>query len=306
MGESDRYGSYRIKKPWRERLGSDAITVLIAAHVIAFIFFLLVLGIYKIVGAEGYDWLMSKFALPASPKEFLFQPWSIITYSITEFYFNFFRLLSNMVWLFFYAQILKLYTRDAVIIPIFIYGTIAGAIGFLVFCAIPVFATSQGISLYGAHNGIISLAMAATIMAPSYKILPQIRGGISLWIVTLIYLLLNVGSVALVGTGYGVGLLLAALAGAVFSILLKKDIDITDWMNNLWQRAGLLLVKPIKKQAKEVVFYKTGNRQPYSKEPIVTADKIDELLDKINEKGINSLTAKEKEILRRHAEGGNN
>jgi len=306
MAESDRYSDYRIKKSWRDRIGRDAITILIAIHIIGFVFFLLVLGIYKVAGANSYEQLMSRFAVPTSLKAFLYQPWSIFTYSTTEVFSNFFRLLSNMVWLFFYAQILKLYTRDAVIIPIFIYGTILGAIGFLVFCAIPSFAQLQVMPLMGAHNGIIALAMAATVIAPSYKILPQIRGGISLWIVTLIYLLINVSSVAVVGAGYGVGLLLAAMVGASFSLLLKKDIDITDWMNNLWQKLRLFFVKPVKKTAKEVVFYKTGNRQPYNKEPIVTAEKIDQLLDKINEKGIGALTAIEKEILRKHAEGNNN
>ena len=306
MGELDRYGNYRIKKSWRKWISGDAISVLIASHVIAFVFFLLVLGIYKIAGANGYQQFIGRFALPDSFKEFLFQPWSIFTYSITEVYSNFFRLLSNMVWLFFYAQILKLYTRDAVIIPIFIYGTILGALGFLVFSAIPGLSYLQNMKLFGAHNGIIALAMAATFIAPSYKILPQIRGGISLWIVTLIYLLLNVGSVAVVGTGYGVGLLLAASAGAAFSLLLKRNTDITDWLNNLWQRIGLIFERQKRTPAKEVLFYKTGKRVPYNKEPIVTPSKIDELLDKISEKGYNALTEKEKEILRKHAEGNNN
>jgi hypothetical protein len=211
-----------------------------------------------------------------------------------------------MVWLYFYAQILKLYTRDAVIVPIFIYGTILGGLGFLVFSSIPELSYLQNIQLFGAHNGIIALAMAATFIAPTYKILPQIRGGISLWIVTLIYLLLNVGSVAVVGTGYGVGLLLAAIVGASFSLLLKKDTDITDWANNLWYKMGLFFTRQKKTPAKEVVFYKTGKRQPYNKEPIVTPGKIDELLDKISEKGYNALTEKEKEILRKHAEDNNN
>ncbi len=93
MAESDRYSDYRIKKSWRDRLGRDAITILIAIHIIAFVFFLLVLGIYKVAGADSYDLLMSRFAIPTSLKAFLFQPWSIFTYSITEVYSNFFRLL---------------------------------------------------------------------------------------------------------------------------------------------------------------------------------------------------------------------
>ncbi len=303
MGEADRYSNYRIKKPWRDRIGKDAITVLIAAHVAGFVLFLIILAIYQIPTLAGYDKFISYFTLPTSAKKLLFQPWSIFTYSITDFGANFFRVLSNMVWLFFYGQILRLYTRDEVIIPVFIYGTIFGAAGFIVFCSFSSQAAYQSLSLFGAHNGVFALAIAATVIAPKYKILPQLRGGISLWIVTLIYILLNVGSVSAVGTGYGIGILFAGAVGAMFTLLLKKDIDITDWMNSFWQSIQMLFVKPIKSQAKEVVFYKTGNREPYSKDPIVTDKKIDELLDKISEYGMDSLTAKEKEILRKHSEG---
>ena len=53
---------------------------------------------------------------------------------------------------------------------------------------------------------------------------------------------------------------------------------------------------------KEKVFYNTGNRMPYSKTSNVTEQRIDEILDKINQKGYNYLSKEEKDILKRASE----
>ncbi len=304
MGESDRYGEYRIKKSWRDRLENNAITKLIGAHVVVFIVLVLLLIIASIGKSSVHEKTVSALSLPGTLADFIRQPWTLFTYSFAEYGQNFFRFLSNMVWLFFFAQILKLYTRDAAIIPVFIYGTLLGAMGYIAYAELAYKTLYGGLALFGAHNGVMALAFAATFLAPTYKILPQLRGGISLWIVTLIYLLINAGSVSAVGQPYAVGLLCAGLSGIAFSLCLKNEIDITDWMNDVWQKIKLIFQRPDSNPVKSKVFYKTGNRKPYNKEPIVTQKIIDEILDKINDKGINALTVREKEILRRHAEDG--
>ncbi|HYM93261.1 MAG TPA: DUF6576 domain-containing protein, partial [Chitinophagaceae bacterium] len=53
-----------------------------------------------------------------------------------------------------------------------------------------------------------------------------------------------------------------------------------------------------KKPIKEELFYKTSSR-PYNKTPNITQQRIDEILDKINQKGYNFLTDEEKELLKR-------
>ena len=53
---------------------------------------------------------------------------------------------------------------------------------------------------------------------------------------------------------------------------------------------------------KEKVFYNTGNRAPYNKTSNVTEQRINEILDKINQKGYDHLTKEEKDILKRASE----
>ncbi|MEP7319853.1 MAG: DUF6576 domain-containing protein, partial [Panacibacter sp.] len=53
-----------------------------------------------------------------------------------------------------------------------------------------------------------------------------------------------------------------------------------------------------KKPLSQQKFYKS-NRKPFEKIPRVTQQKLDELLDKINQEGYASLSAEEKEFLKK-------
>ena len=53
---------------------------------------------------------------------------------------------------------------------------------------------------------------------------------------------------------------------------------------------------------KEQVFYETGGRKPFSKSPNITQQRVDEILDKINQKGYQYLTEEEKSILKKAAD----
>ena len=68
--------------------------------------------------------------------------------------------------------------------------------------------------------------------------------------------------------------------------------NLYDWFNNLFNPS-----KPVKKMKHEL-FYKS-KRAPYTKTPNLTQQKIDEILDKINQKGYSHLTEEEKELLKR-------
>ena len=50
------------------------------------------------------------------------------------------------------------------------------------------------------------------------------------------------------------------------------------------------------------MFYNTGTRNPYHKTSNVTEQRVDEILDKISQKGYNALTKEEKDILKRASE----
>jgi hypothetical protein len=74
-----------------------------------------------------------------------------------------------------------------------------------------------------------------------------------------------------------------------------------DWITTIFNPD-----RPRKKQAaRQKYFYKVGKTNPYRKVPHITQKRIDEILDKINQKGYKFLTDEEKEILRRASEDDN-
>jgi hypothetical protein len=91
----------------------------------------------------------------------------------------------------------------------------------------------------------------------------------------------------------------------LFIFLLRKDIDGSLWMNNFYNWL-INLFNPDKKREtvniKERVFYNTDGKKPYKKTPNITPQRVDEILDKINQKGYHLLTEEEKNILKRAAE----
>jgi hypothetical protein len=56
------------------------------------------------------------------------------------------------------------------------------------------------------------------------------------------------------------------------------------------------------RKIKEKMFYKSGDQKPFVKRSNITQQRIDEILDKINQKGYNLLTEEEKSILKRASE----
>ena len=74
-------------------------------------------------------------------------------------------------------------------------------------------------------------------------------------------------------------------------------------MNRLYNRVANLFNpdKPVHKpeKIKEKVFYNTHGQQPYIKRPVITQERIDEILDKINQKGYTHLSEEEKTILKK-------
>jgi hypothetical protein len=99
----------------------------------------------------------------------------------------------------------------------------------------------------------------------------------------------------------------AGLTGFLFAKALLRGSDWSAWMNNLYDRITHLFQprqKNVKRAVqKEEVFYDTRGKQPFIRRVNVTQQRIDEILDKINQKGYQKLTEEERDILRRASEG---
>jgi hypothetical protein len=128
-----------------------------------------------------------------------------------------------------------------------------------------------------------------------------------LWILTIVYVAIDLAGVGGAPYAYHLAHAAGAAMGFIFVKELRKGRDWGAWMHHLHQTATNLAnpnnVKE-KKAFKKELFYKNQGNPPYTKTPLITQQKVDELLDKISQKGYQHLTEEEREFLKRASEEG--
>ena len=158
--------------------------------------------------------------------------------------------------------------------------------------------------MLGGNASIMAVAVATTALAPNFRLFRMLNGGIPLWILTLLYVVIDFAGSG--GTAHHLAHLGGGLMGYLFIVSFKKGYDWSVWMNDVYYWF-INLFNPEKKTSprqmtKDKIFYNTGGRKPYFKKPVVTQQRIDQILDKINQKGFEHLTEEEKNILKKARE----
>lgn len=247
--------------------------------------------------------ILSWFALKANASNLLTKPWTLIT--CTFVHTNIWQLFASMVWLWCFGFVLVDLTGFSKLIPVFIYGTLAAAAGYLISANIIFGAPHSDAYFIGGTAAVLAVSAAATTISPHYKLLPMLGGGISLWVVSIIFLVIDLATLPPSNPVLYIAHLCGALAGFLFIILLRRGVDGSSWMNNLydWFINLFTPVEPSKKQAaiKSTLFYK-ADKEPFLKTPHLTQKKLDDILDKINQSGFDTLSQQEKDFLKRASE----
>jgi membrane associated rhomboid family serine protease len=294
-------------------LGQDGnqLVNLIIAILLAFMIFKLIYVIYYFAELDKsayYSGIFDWFILPANVDKLMHRPWTILTYMFMHD--GVFHLLGNLLWLWAFGYIMQDLAGNGKIIPVFLYGGFAGAAFFLLSYNIfpKLLAVSDLATLHGASAGVMAIAVATTMLAPDYRIFPMLNGGIPLWVLTLVFVIIDFATIPVSNTGGHIAHIAGAGMGLLFIYQMRRGNDWGAWMNNLFNWATTLFNpdKPKKPAAaKQKYFYKVGKTNPYKKVPNVTQKRIDEILDKINQKGFRFLTDEEKEILKRASQDDN-
>lgn len=300
MGIYDR--DYKTSR-FTDNLLDNAVVRLIIIIIVVFVLFQFIRVFYLFSFTNDADGkfmndIYNNLALPGGFDQFIRKPWTLVTYMF--YHDDIWHIIGNMLWLWMFGYIFHSLTGNKQIIPLFIYGGLGGAIIFLLSYTFFPALRVQNVNMVGASGGIMAIVVAATVLAPGYRIFPMIRGGIPLWVLTVLYLIIDL---ALIPKNNNTGGRIAHLAGGItgflFVFALRRGYDWSiglnrffDWVNDLFNPD-----KP-RKKTKEQLFYKS-QRKPFTKTPNLSQQRIDEILDKINQQGFNSLTAEEKELLKK-------
>jgi membrane associated rhomboid family serine protease len=289
-------------------VGADgnALMNLMALLMMAFIIFAFIEVIYTFsYGKQGtvhyHDEIFPWVAMPANLHQLVRAPWTFLTHPFIHD--GVWSILGNLLWLWAFGYIYQDMTGYRKLVPLFLMGSYVGAIVFLLtYNLIPgLHADLATAKAWGAGSGVMAVAIATTVLAADYRIFPMIRGGIPLWVITLVFGLASLASIPIRHTGEHLSLLAAAGFGYVFQLQQNKDRDWTAWMNKGWDWLTNLF-NPDKhnggKATKDQLFYK-ATVPPYQKQTNFSQQRVDEILEKIHQKGFKSLTEEERDILKR-------
>ena len=299
---------YQQKRGQRLAIGQDgnALTFLIAINLVVFILLASIKVLYYFSNGKGgvglyQQDILSWVALPAQLDKLLYKPWTLITHMFVHD--NVWHIISNMLWLWAFGYILQDLAGNRKLTPIFFYGGIAGALAFLLaYNTIPpLHANIVGAKAIGASAGVMAIAIATTTLQPNYRIFPMINGGIPLWVITMIFVIIDLATIPYNNPGGHIAHLAGAGMGFLFVVMLRRGQDWSIWMNNFFDWCTNLFnpAKPKKGTSVKSTLYYKSNVKPYKKTTLVTQQRIDEILEKIHQKGFNSLSEDEKEILKR-------
>ena len=136
------------------------------------------------------------------------------------------HMLGNMLWLWFFGYIFLDLTGNRKIIPLYIYGAFAGAFAFiLAYNFLPalkqILPNAQAL---GASAGVMAIALGVTTISPGYRIFPMLFGGIPIWVLTAIYLIIDLAGIPLSNPGGHIAHLAGALTGFLFIYSFQKRI----------------------------------------------------------------------------------
>jgi len=284
-------------------LGQDnnALTWLIIINSIVFVVLLFIKLIYQVSSDNGLvsfqtqiaDW----FALPASGSKLLTRPWTVLSYMFSHD--NLWYLISSVLWLWCFGFILQELAGNNKLVPIYLYGGVVGGIIFILSAnLLPNLRTDiQFLSEAGAASAVFAIAVGTTALAPDYRLFHQLNGGIPLWVLTIVYVAIDFATIGSENIAVTISHIAAGAAGFLFIKQLKKGNDLGLWMNNFANWINDLF-NPEKKYQTDQLYYKP-TRKPYQKTLHVTQQRLDEILDKINQQGYQLLTEDEKEFLKK-------
>lgn len=279
----------------------NSVTILIIINIVIFLLFALVELISFASGGSlqnVYKFMFDNMSLHSLPSVLVRKPWGLITTLFTHI--DIFHILGNMLIFFFFGNLFRSDLGNRRVVPLYLLS------GFICSCVIVLannlMPMQQGIDWQGigASGAVMCFVVAAATLMPNLEI--QLFFVMNVRIKWIAAALVIIDMVSLPRGNFGGHI--AHLAGAAFGYLyirsLQRGHDFTAPISTFFEWTGNLF-NPSEPSVKKFKPKKSPLRVVRNGEPS-HASRLDQLLDKINEKGYNSLTTEEKSWLRKYSD----
>jgi membrane associated rhomboid family serine protease len=266
---------------------------LIIVNVAIFVLLNVAKVIFLIADKSGIFYsIYENLTLSSQPKLVLLKPWTLISYFFIHM--ELFHLIFNMLFLFWFGQILADYIGHKKIVKLFFLGGLAGAASYLLLLNSFSYFISKGPTLLnGASAGVFAVVIAAATLRPKYEVYLFIFGAVQIKYIAAFYVIWSFIETVGSNAGGNIAHLGGALLGFMFAlnfnrtkkILIKKDSKIYSYA--------------------QAVHKKTNEILDLNDHSDIQEDELNQILDKISKSGYESLSKYEKRRLFKASQNNN-
>ncbi len=263
----------------------------------------LVLAILKVFSTvsgfpDFFATIHAQLAIPAPFLTFLAKPWTIISYSFVHDLSGILHILFNMLVFYWFGKLFVEYLGSDKLVALYVLGALAGGVSYLlVYNTIPFYESRiPADGMVGASAAVYAVLVATATLLPDYTFFLLFLGPVRIKYIALGYIVISLlGSI-----GGNAGGNIAHIGGALIGFIYIKQLQVgVNWGG--WITVTLDWIKGLfVSQPKVKVTYRKAEQkpsQPTAKASKATQDEIDTILDKISDRGYESLTKEEKEKL---------
>lgn len=237
-------------------------------------------------------------AVPASLKVLLVRFWTPFTYMFLHI--NFFHILFNMLWLFWFGQIFMQYLTSRQLLTVYLWGGLAGAFLYiLAYNLFPVFGNALPVSkALGASASVMAIVTAISFYEPNYSISLLFIGRVRILYLAIALFVIDFFMIRSSNSGGHIAHIGGFIYGYLYIYFMKKGRKFGALPGFNWKSA----FKPFMKEKKFKGKATFNQERPLSDEKYNEKKKekqkrIDAILDKISKHGYDRLTREEKEFL---------
>jgi membrane associated rhomboid family serine protease len=272
----------------------------------------LIMGVLFVAArVSGFDSLFTilydQFSIPPKFFDFIRTPWTLITYSFAHSYtysvehgvygVDIFHILFNMLGLYWFGRVFNEYLGSDKLVATYILGALAGGVLYLImFNTIPFFVNQSDFpGMVGASAALFAIMVAAATLLPDYTFYLLFFGPVKIKYIAFFYIVASFLGTVGSNAGGNIAHLGGAFIGYVYIKQLQAGINWGGWITaTLDWLQGLFSSKP-----KVKVTYRKDEPSPKKTKSANKAsqEEIDVILDKISDRGYESLTKEEKEKL---------
>jgi membrane associated rhomboid family serine protease len=269
---------------------------LILVNVVVFLALAVLMVFLTISGNESvFKSIFSQLALPAKFSFFILKPWTIITHAFVHNLNGLIHIFFNMLAFYWFGRLFIEYLGSDKLIAVYVLGVFAGAISILLtHNLIPYYIQQNNAIGYGASAAV---NVATATLLPDYTFFLLFIGPVRIKYIAALYVV-----VSFIGTvGSNAGGDIAHLGGAIMGFIYTKQLQVgVNWGS--WITLILDAIKSlfVSKPKVKVTYRKQEPRAQKKDGPKftkATQEEIDIILDKISERGYESLSKDEKEKL---------